>query len=358
MRLELDGVSHRYGSETAVESVSFGLEDGELVAVLGPSGCGKTTLVQAIAGHVAPTAGRIRLRGADITDTPPEARDVGVVFQRSTLFPHMTVGENVGYGLDADGVPPARRETAIEAALELVELTAKRGSYPAALSGGETRRAELARALAPGPDVLLLDEPLSALDRGLRDQLRTEIARIHRETGVTALFVTHDQEEAMSLADRLVVLRDGEVSAVGDPRTLYESPPNRFVAAFLGRSNTLPATIVERNPPALRVGESRVPVDGLPEGIEGADPVVHVRPGDVDVSRNGRVGTDVELSGTVRSVTDVASRYDVRVRVASGTELVAERRRSCPAVEESVAVGFDRRDLTVLPGADADGDRA
>ncbi len=356
MTLELDGLSHRYGSELAVDDVSFALKEGELVALLGPSGCGKTTLVRAIAGHLRPTAGRVRLRGIDVTDAPPERREVGIVFQRSTLYPHMSVGENVAYGLDARGVDPDRRSEIVEEYLALVELGGKRDASPEALSGGQRRRVELARALAPNPDVLLLDEPLSALDRSLRGQLREEIARIQRETGVTTLFVTHDQEEALSLADRIVILHDGRVSATGDPRRLYESPPNRFVASFLGRSNLIPASVETRDPPRLRVGGTTVRVaeatvrtgETLPS-TDRPEPAVHVRPADLVIGAEGSVDGDAVLSGTVRSVTDVASRYDVAVELDSGTEVTVERRRPPPAPDDRVAVGVDAAALTVLP---------
>jgi ABC-type Fe3+/spermidine/putrescine transport system ATPase subunit len=220
--LELDGLSHRYGDERALEGVSFGVAHGELVAILGPSGCGKTTILQAIAGHVSPTAGCVRLRGKDVTATPPEARRVGLVFQRSTLYPHMAIDENIRYGLTARGIGGDEQDEIVAEYLELVDIVDQRGARPSELSGGQERRAELARALAPQPDILLLDEPLSALDRALRDRLREEIARIQRETGVTTLFVTHDQEEAMALADRIVVVNDGRVEAIGEPRALYE----------------------------------------------------------------------------------------------------------------------------------------
>jgi len=358
MMLEIDGVTHAYGGEPAVEDVSFGLDGGELVALLGPSGCGKTTIVQAIAGHVHPDAGRIRLRGTDVTDSPPEERGVGVVFQQSTLYPHMTVRENVAYGLGAHDINPGRRDDIVSEYLELVELADQQEAYPGELSGGQRRRGELARALAPQPDVLILDEPLSSLDRRLGNQLREEIARIQRETDVTTLYVTHDQEEAMSLADRLVILNRGSVSAVGEPRYLYESPPTRFVASFLGRSNVLAASVTETDPFTLLVGGEPVEVNGIPTdrtrrsdpGARGrSDPVVHLRPDDIEVIVTGETGTDIELSGVVRSVRDVGSRYDVQVRLESGSEITATRRGAPPAPDDRVVVGIDRADLTLLP---------
>ena len=361
MILELDDLTHRYGDELAVDGVSVGLEAGELVAVLGPSGCGKTTIVQAIAGHIRPTAGGIRLRGADVTDDPPEDREVGIVFQHSTLFPHLTVEENIEYGLKARNVPPGRREETVTRFLELVDLPEQRKAYPGELSGGQKRRVELARALAPEPDVLLLDEPLSALDRSLRVGLREEIARIQSETGVTTLLVTHDQEEAMSLADRLVVMDDGQVAGIGPPRELYESPPTPFVASFLGRSNALSATVTGGSPTTIEVGGeiARFPQRIEPEPVPG-NVDCHVRPEDVsltvgvtdgsgggDDDRNP-VGDVLSLPGVVRRVADVGRRYDVTVELETGEELVAERAGRPPNRGTRVEVRIRPADVAVF----------
>ncbi len=350
MILELEGLRHRYGEELAIEDVSFGLEEGELLGLLGPSGCGKTTIVQAIAGHVRPTAGRVFLRGRDVTGEPPETRRVGIVFQRSTLYPHMTVGENVAYGLVSRDVDPDRRGALVEEYLELVDLHGRREAYPSELSGGQRRRVELARALAPRPDVLVLDEPLSALDRRLRRQLRGEIARIQRETGVTTLVVTHDQEEAMALADRLVVMNAGRVVGVDRPRTLYESPPTPFVASFLGRSNALPATVVGRHPLSVTLGGREVAFDDGPDVPAGTTVSCHVRPEDVSIHppHVAVPGTDPVLSGEVRHVEDVGRRYDVTVAVETGDELLVETSSDPPAVGDRVAVALSGDRVTVF----------
>ncbi|ELZ33247.1 ABC transporter ATP-binding protein [Halorubrum tebenquichense] len=376
MTLELDGLTHRYGSERALDDVSLALEDGELVALLGPSGCGKTTVVQAIAGHLNPTAGRISLRGTDVTGIPPEDRNVGVVFQRSTLYPHMTVAENVAYGLETGDLTPDQVSDRVDRYLKLVELTDRRDASPTSLSGGETRRVELARALAPEPDVLLLDEPLSALDRGLRARLRDEIVRIQQETGVTTLFVTHDQEDAMSVADRLVILRDGATVATGDPRQLYESPSTRFVASFLGRSNELSARVDGGEPSMVAVGGVALPADAVgKEFTDTSRAVVHVRPGDLVVrltsgsdgqSSEGENTSDrpdastdresldnrseaIEIQGTVTHVRDVGRRYDVRVEVDSGEAVVVEQHRDGLREGDRVTVTVMVSDLTVFP---------
>ena len=340
MTLDIEGLAHHYGRERALDDVSFSVDDGELVALLGPSGCGKTTIVQAIAGHITPTAGTVSLRGERVTDRPPEARGVGVVFQEPTLYPHLTVAENVAYGLKARGMPADERQRRVDAYLSLVDLPEAHDSMPAQLSGGQRRRVELARALAPEPDILLLDEPLSALDATLRRRLQDEISRIQAETGVTTLFVTHDQQEAMSLADRLVVIHEGAVAAVGEPRSLYQSPPNRFVGSFLGRSNTLAAS-VDGDASVLTVDGTRIE---CAEPLTSTEPVVHFRPEAVTVGSTG----EITLSGTVRSVSDRGSHYDIEVELSTGERLVGTCQRAPPAVDEQVSVGLRRRDLVVF----------
>ncbi|MCU4753815.1 ABC transporter ATP-binding protein [Halobacteria archaeon AArc-curdl1] len=352
MSLEVDQLTHSYGTELAVDSVSFGLEEGELVALIGPSGCGKTTIVQAIAGHVQPTAGRISLRGRDVTGEPPEERHVGIVFQQPTLYPHMCVSENVAYGLTARGLDRQQRTQRVNQYLELVDLCDQRDTYPSELSGGQQRRVEVARALAPQPDVLLLDEPLSALDRQLRERLREEIARIQDETGVTTLFVTHDQEEAMALADRLLVMNDGHISGSGTPRTLYRSPRTQFVASFLGRSNTFSATVVARKPLILRVGEREFTrSDEVVTVPEGTSVTCHVRPADVSIRPPARTVADetvLSLPGEVVSVADIGCRYDVTVQTTTGHEFVVETAERSPREGDKRTIELPRDRITVF----------
>lgn len=352
MILELDELSHNYGDERAVDDVSFGVDSGELVALLGPSGCGKTTIVQAIAGHVRPTAGRVMLRGSDVTGEPPETREVGLVFQRSALYPHMTVAENIAYGLAARNIAPDQRDERVAEYLELVDLVDQREAYPAELSGGQKRRVELARALAPEPDVLLLDEPLSALDRALRDRLCDEIARIQRKTGVTTLYVTHDQDEAMALADRLVVMNDGSVSGRGDPRTLYESPPTAFVASFLGQSNTFAATITDTHPLALSFAGGEVALDGSAGGQAGQRVISHVRPANLSLQPFAESATSID--GVVSQVTDMGRRYETTVEIESGDELVVEQSHAPPSVGTEVTVWLSADDIAVFDSETGD----
>jgi ABC-type Fe3+/spermidine/putrescine transport system ATPase subunit len=365
--LELDAVSHRYDGESAVEAVSFGVGSGELVGVLGPSGCGKTTLVRAIAGHLHPTAGRVLLRGTDVTDDPPESRRVGLVFQESTLYPHMTVSGNVAYGVAARDVGPDDRDAVVTEYLGLMGLADRGDASPRDLSGGQRRRVELARALAPEPDLLVLDEPLSALDRSLRTRLRAEIGRIHRETGVSTLFVTHNQSDAMAVADRLVVMADGRVAAVGTPRDLYESPPTPFVASFLGRSTTVGGTLLDTSPPRVSVGETELTLPETETGRSVGERVTcHLRPRDLtvrgaDAARpSGAPSEGIErsddaaatpvrsLRGEVAAVRDAGLQYDVRVAVAPDEDVTVARTAAPPSVGAPVAVDVPAGAVTLF----------
>jgi len=242
--VEFDGVTKRYGETAAVDGVDLAVREGEFFTVVGPSGCGKTTMLRLVAGFEAPTDGRVRFGGTDVSGVPPEARDVGVVLQNYALFPHLTVGENVGYGLRFSAPPGGvSREERIGTLLELVDLPEMSDRDPESLSGGQKQRVAIARALAPGPDVLLLDEPMSALDARLRERLRLQVRSIQRSLGITTVYVTHDQEEALSVSDRVAVVRDGSVAQVAPPRTVYRRPASRFVAEFVGDNNVFEGVV-------------------------------------------------------------------------------------------------------------------
>ncbi|MFC6940580.1 ABC transporter ATP-binding protein [Salinirubellus sp. GCM10025818] len=243
--LDIDGVARTYGAEPAVDGLSLSVHEGELLTLLGPSGCGKTTTLRMIAGLERPDAGTIRVRGDVVAGggefVRPDARDIGLIFQDFALFPHLSVGENVAYGIrDRSDEAVDRR---VEELLDLVNLSGYRDHSPDTLSGGQRQRVALARSLAPEPDVLLLDEPFSNLDVGLRKEMREEVRRILKEAGVTALSVTHDQEEALSISDRVAVIHDGRVEQVGRPESVFQNPESRFVAEFLGEAGFLSARV-------------------------------------------------------------------------------------------------------------------
>ncbi len=252
--LALRGLTKRYGSFTAVDSVSLKVERGEFLTLLGPSGSGKTTILMCIAGFVAPTEGAVLLDGADITPLPPERRDFGMVFQGYALFPHMTVAENVAFPLRVRKLGAAEREAKVRAALDLVQLGRFADRLPRQLSGGQQQRVALARALVFDPALLLLDEPLSALDKKLRAELQEELKALHRRVGRTFVNVTHDQEEALSLSDRVAILNHGKLVQEGAPAHLYEHPRTRFVADFLGKSNFLHGAVQESVPGGFVIG--------------------------------------------------------------------------------------------------------
>ncbi len=234
-----------FGDFTALSDVSFEIADNAFFTLLGPSGCGKTTLLRLIAGFDTPSGGTIHLYGDEIEALPPDKRPVNTVFQNYALFPHMSVAENIGFGLQMLGWSKADITTRVDEMIQMVRLEAFVARKPSQLSGGQQQRVALARAMAPRPKVLLLDEPLSALDLKLRQEMRSELKRLQRETGITFIFVTHDQEEALSMSDRIAVMSAGKLQQIGAPRDIYERPANRFVADFIGETNLLEAKITE-----------------------------------------------------------------------------------------------------------------
>ncbi len=241
--VDVRGAVKRYGDFTALKTISLSIKDNEFFTLLGPSGCGKTTLLRMIAGFEEVTEGEILLYGDEIESLPPHKRPVNTVFQNYALFPHMTILDNVSFGLEMQGRPKAQAQARGAEMLELVQLTQFAKRKPAQLSGGQQQRVALARALAPSPKVLLLDEPLSALDLKLRKAMQLELKHIQRETGITFIFVTHDQEEALTMSDRIAVMSEGELQQLGTPRDIYEQPRNMFVADFIGDTNLLEVTV-------------------------------------------------------------------------------------------------------------------
>jgi putative spermidine/putrescine transport system ATP-binding protein len=314
--VRLEGLTRRYGSVLALDALDLDIAGGELIALLGPSGCGKTTALRAIAGFDRPDAGRVLVDGRDVTEVPASRRDMGMVFQAYSLFPNLTVADNVAFGLRVRHRTKAERARRAEELLELVGLADRRNRYPHQLSGGQQQRVALARALAVAPTVLLLDEPLSALDAQVRVQLREEIRRIQLELGITTVFVTHDQGEALSVADRVGVMRGGRLEQLAAPHDLYERPATAFVAQFVGTMNRLPATRVAGGVEVLGV---RRPVAG--DAPADGPVVALVRPEALVVAADpggtARVVTRTFSGATTRLAVALASGDEVQVDVAS-----------------------------------------
>ena len=360
--VELDGVSKRYGETAAVDDVTVRVREGEFFTLVGPSGCGKTTTLRLIAGFEEPTAGTVRFAGESVAGVPPEDRDVGVVFQSYALFPHMTVGENVAYGLNfAEPPEGTTRDERVAELLELVDLPDAADRDPESLSGGQQQRIAMARALAPGPDVLLLDEPMSALDARLRERLRAQVKEIQSELGITTIYVTHDQEEALAISDRVAVMNDGTPEQVAAPRTVYREPATRFVAEFVGDNNVFAGTVVD----APTEGELAVDVDGgdetlrvgVGDGREVAPPTAGDRIAFCVRPENLRVAGADENSGDDAPPAD---RNALRATVASAEFLGETTRvtldwgdrdlvvRVVDPIDGAVAVGFDPEDAHVI----------
>ncbi|SPH18446.1 Spermidine/putrescine import ATP-binding protein PotA [Defluviimonas aquaemixtae] len=299
----------------ALDDVSVAIRQGEFFTLLGPSGCGKTTLLRLIAGFESPTSGSIFLDGQDITDLPPNKRPVNTVFQSYALFPHLSVAENIGFGLQMLGRPKAEIAARTEEMLALVKLEALAVRKTAQLSGGQQQRVALARALAPRPKLLLLDEPLSALDLKLRKEMQGELKRLQCETGITFVFVTHDQEEALTMSDRVGVMSSGKILQIGPPRAIYAHPVNRFVADFIGETNFIPAQIVDGH--AVLPGGVSLPMTGT----HPAGPVtLAIRPEHLRLTdREGERALLATVSHSVYFGTD----SHVHLRLADNTELIA-----------------------------------
>ncbi len=270
--IQLDGVRKEFGDFVAVEQANFSIEQGEFFAMLGPSGCGKTTTLKMIAGFEQPTRGRVLLEGEDVSRVPPYKRNVNTVFQQYALFPHMTVIDNVRFGPRSKKIAKSTYEASVTQMLEVVRLTDFANRKPTQLSGGQQQRVALARALVNFPSALLLDEPLAALDLKLREAMQFELKRIQREVGITFVFVTHDQGEALTMSDRIAVMSDGRVEQIGTPQDIYHSPASLFVAGFIGSANLLPGEVTGRDGDDIVVALNSGEHDPYPVGPESARP--------------------------------------------------------------------------------------
>ena len=337
-RLELRNLSKRYGDHAAVAGVTLDVADGEFLVLLGPSGCGKTTTLRMIAGFVEPSAGTATIGGTDVTHLPPWRRNTGMVFQSYALFPHMTVTENVAFGLEMRKLPKADIAARVRDVLRLVRLDGYSERLPRELSGGQQQRVALARALAVRPDVLLLDEPLSNLDAKLREEVRIEIRELQRQLGLTTIMVTHDQEEALTVADRLVVMADGEIRQIGSQRDLYERPADRFVAGFVGRSTFLNGRVTA--PGRFETAGGLLLRCGGAETLGAA--ALALRPERLSLDANGM---DNRLPGRIEFVSYLGAVLELHVRLSPADRVVVQLPNQggvAPNVGDAVEVGWPR----------------
>lgn len=342
--LSIENVRSVYGDTVALHDVSFDIADGEFFALLGPSGCGKTTLLRSIAGFETPSAGRILLDGTDLLPVPPHRRPVNMMFQSYALFPHMSVAKNIAYGLENDGLGRAEIRARTDEVMHTVRLDHLASRRPAQLSGGQRQRVALARAIVKRPRVLLLDEPLSALDRQVRASMQLELKRLQREAGMTFVIVTHDQEEAMSMADRIAVLSDGRVEQLAAPRDLYDAPATRFVASFIGTANLLDGTAVAGGVDVDGFGE--VPASHDLPAAQAATVVIrpeHVHVRAVDGWR-GRVVDAAFLGGVTMLSLDVPGLAAVLLAAVPGSDAPREGEDVVFRITRATAVHRDPAD--------------
>jgi putative spermidine/putrescine transport system ATP-binding protein len=348
--LRIENLVKAFGAVTVVKGANLAFERGEFITLLGPSGCGKTTILRMIAGFERPTAGTILIEGSDVNPLPPNQRKIGMVFQAYALFPNMNVEDNVGFGLKIAGMPKDQRRARVEEMLKLIGLPGYGKRFPFEMSGGQQQRVALARALAPKPRMLLLDEPLSALDAKIRVSLRQEIRAIQRELGITTIFVTHDQEEALSISDRIVVMSAGNIEQVGTPFEIYNRPATKFVATFVGTINTLNAEVVNEAEKSVSVDGQTFSVPKLPDGARGAVALT-LRPEAVSLGRPN--GQDIVLNGKVAEVSFLGS--VIRLRIALGQNSLSldtfnDRNTPPPALNQPVEVSLSSNDIFILPG--------
>jgi spermidine/putrescine ABC transporter ATP-binding subunit len=339
VNITIRDVVKQFGAVTAVDRADLTVRDGELFTLLGPSGCGKTTLLRLLAGFYQPDSGEIRFGDRVVSGLPPYERNIGMVFQNYALWPHMTVEANVGYGLKLRKLGPAEVAARLAEGLRKVNLTGFEARYPGQLSGGQQQRVALARALVLNPDILLLDEPLSNLDAKIRIQVRAEIRKLQQELGITTIYVTHDQEEALSLSDRVAVMKDGRVLQVGAPKELYERPRTRFVADFVGTNNLVPGRVSERAGAELVVETAVGRLRAVPSGPVGDRCVLAIRPENVAIAAGASTNGGNVVRGKVSFVAYLgnALRYDVEA--GQGQILKADIRD--PWHHEPLAIGRD-----------------
>ena len=327
--MHLDAITHRFGDFVAINDVQLAINAGELIALLGPSGCGKSTLLRIVSGFVRQTQGRVLFDGERVDHLPPNRRGVGIVFQSYALFPHMTVRQNVAYGLEAHHWPRDRIAPRVEEMLGLVHMRPYADRLPRQLSGGQQQRVALARCLAVDPKILMLDEPFGALDKNLRLDMQIEVKRLQREYGITTILVTHDQEEALSMADRIAVMNRGRIEQVASPSDIYDRPATLFVNQFVGTTNLMPGRILGGDASGTDVALAGGVVRACPASLErGANVVVSVRPEQLRVQAEGGCG---QLAGTVKMVMPLGPQVIYDVEIADGTAVKISQSRDAGA---------------------------
>jgi putative spermidine/putrescine transport system ATP-binding protein len=348
--LSIQNVRKAFGATTVVQDFNLDVERGEFVSFLGPSGCGKTTMLRIVAGFEEPSAGMVMVGGKDVTNLKPNQRDIGMVFQAYALFPNLTVAQNIGFGLKVAGVPRAESDARVAEMLSIIKLPEFGDRYPYQLSGGQQQRVALARALAPKPKLLLLDEPLSALDAKVRVSLREEIRSIQKKLGITTIFVTHDQEEALSMSDRIVVMYGGKAEQVGTPFEIYNKPATRFVASFVGTLNILEGTVSDPASGTVSINGSEIALKRALDGKAAGDEIsLALRPEAISVGNHP--GRDASIAGEISDVSFLGS--VIRVRVGVGKNAVSLDTFNSPAtpppvVGETANITFAASDLLVL----------
>ncbi|NGO51789.1 ABC transporter ATP-binding protein [Allomesorhizobium camelthorni] len=348
--LSIQNVRKAFGATTVVQDFDLDVERGEFVSFLGPSGCGKTTMLRIVAGFEEPSAGMVMIGGKDVTNLKPNQRDIGMVFQAYALFPNLTVAQNIGFGLKVAGVPRAESDARVAEMLSIIKLPEFGDRYPYQLSGGQQQRVALARALAPKPKLLLLDEPLSALDAKVRVSLREEIRLIQKKLGITTIFVTHDQEEALSMSDRIVVMYGGKAEQVGTPFEIYNKPATRFVASFVGTLNILEGTVSDPASGTVSINGSEIALKRALDGKAAGDEIsLALRPEAISVGNHP--GRDSSIAGEISDVSFLGS--VIRVRVGVGKNAVSLDTFNSPStpppvVGETANITFAASDLLVL----------
>ena len=354
--LQLDRIEKHYGEVRALDDVSFELKKGEFLTMLGPSGSGKTTSLRVIAGFVQPTSGHLYIDGRDMTGVAPQKRNIGMMFQDYALFPHMTVADNVAYPLEARGVSrSARRKRALEI-LEIVGLAHCANRYPKQMSGGQQQRVALARALVFKPDIVLLDEPMAALDKKLRSQMQIEVMHITRQLGATVVSVTHDQEEALVMSDRIAVFKDGKLVQIGTPQSLYTHPTSEFVADFIGEANLLRGRLRIEGPEAVLEGEgwqARLPKDAPQVAAAGVRPSLVLRPERIAVA-SGDVASPNAAHGVIEDKIYLGVEYRLIVRLRGGDVLQMRNRDVAGLANlhpgDEVTLTWSSEDIVLIQG--------